>query len=165
MALQRWVDHAEPGRRTYGRPSRKAGDRQDPVLPGRIHDGWTLNILLDTSGSMASSIPRILGMIADFCEGAGVGSVRLIQCDAAVGEDRWVQPSELSSFTIRGGGGSDMRPAMEHLAREPGVRSVLVITDGEILYPDSPPPYMVLWALVDAYEFFQPEYGTMVFCD
>ena len=165
MALQRWVDQAEPGRRTYGRPSRKAGDRQDPVLPGRIHDGWTLNILLDTSGSMTGSIPKILGMIAYFCEGAGVGLVRLIQCDAAVGEDRWLQPSELSSFTIHGGGGSDMRPAMEQLAREPGVRSVLVITDGEILYPENPPPFMVLWALVDAYDLFQPEYGTVVCCD
>ena len=68
----------------YARPSRRGADRTDVVLPGRKREGWTLNIVLDTSGSMADEMPRALGAIADFCEAVGVDQVRLVQCDTAV---------------------------------------------------------------------------------
>jgi hypothetical protein len=62
MVLQQWLEAVAPGPRTYARPSRRSGDRTDVVLAGRRREGWTLHIVLDTSGSMVGEIPRVLGV-------------------------------------------------------------------------------------------------------
>src|SRR5262249_37010124 len=84
LAMQRWMDAVAPGERTYARPSRRGADRSDLVRPGRRRTGWTLHIMLDTSGSMADIIPRALGAIASFCDASGVEDVRIVQCDIEV---------------------------------------------------------------------------------
>lgn len=159
MVLQSWLEAVAPGPRTYARPSRRSGDRSDVVLPGRRREGWTLHIVLDTSGSMVSEIPRVLGLIAAFCEGVGVSQIHVLQCDTRVTHDDWVDPEALANYPIAGGGGSDMSPAMLHLAADPEVESVLVITDGDISVPAEPPPYQLLWALT-AESSFDPGYGS-----
>ena len=88
-----------PERSQLARPSRRGADRTDVVLPGRKREGWTLHIVLDTSGSMAEEIPHALGAIADFCEAMGVEQVHLIQCDTAVGSDEVVTPAEVRTGT------------------------------------------------------------------
>jgi hypothetical protein len=166
LAIQRWLDQTEPGRRSYHRASRKAGQREDIVLPGRNREGWQLNVVLDTSGSMVDQIPPVLGALATFCEAAGVGSVRVIQCDTEVSDDRRMDPSELSEFRALGGGGSNMGPALKHLAGDPETRAVLVLTDGDIDIPEAEPPFSILWALVGNpdYSEFYPTYGRIVWC-
>jgi predicted metal-dependent peptidase len=158
MALQQWLEAVAPGPRTYARPSRRGADRTDVVLAGRRREGWTLHIVLDTSGSMVSEIPRVLGLIAVFCEGVGVTQIHVLQCDTRVTHDDWVDPEELARYPIAGGGGSDMSPAMRHLAGDPEVEAVLVITDGDISCPSETPPYVVLWALTQE-SSFDPGYG------
>jgi predicted metal-dependent peptidase len=158
MVLQQWLEAVAPGPRTYARPSRRAGDRTDVVLPGHRREGWTLHIVLDTSGSMVGEIPRVLGLIAAFCEGVGVTQIHVLQCDTRVTHDDWVDPEELARYTIAGGGGSDMSPAMLHLAAAPEIESVLVITDGDITVPAEPPPFQLLWALTGD-SSFNPGYG------
>ena len=59
-ALQKWMEFVTPADRTFARPSRRGGDRTDVVLPGRNRVGWTLNIVLDTSGSMTRELPHAL---------------------------------------------------------------------------------------------------------
>ena len=86
-----------------------------------------------------------LGAIAIFCEASNVSDVRLVQCDQVVTSDRWIEPEQLAEFEISGFGYSDMSPAILHLAADPEVESVLVLTDGYIDYPEEPPPYRVLW--------------------
>jgi predicted metal-dependent peptidase len=164
MVLQQWLEAVAPGARTYARPSRRGGDRTDVVLPGRRREGWTLHIVLDTSGSMVSEIPRVLGLIASFCEGVDITQIHVLQCDTRVTHDDWVDPEELARYPIAGGGGSDMSPAMLHLAADPEVESVLVITDGDISCPAQPPPYQVLWALT-APSSFNPGYGQRLVVD
>jgi predicted metal-dependent peptidase len=61
IALHRWMDAVTPGERTYTRASRRGADRTDVVLPGRLRAGWSLSIVLDTSGSMSSHLARALG--------------------------------------------------------------------------------------------------------
>ena len=162
-ALQRWLESVAPGERTFTRPSRCGEACVDGVLPGRRREGWMLNMVLDTSGSMADDIPRALGAIADFCDAAGVDQVRLVQCDTAVTADDCVDPAQLEHFQVSGYGGSDLAPGMNHLARDPAVRSVIVITDGEIDYPLYAPPYNVLWVLSQtASAAFHPSYGRVV---
>jgi predicted metal-dependent peptidase len=163
LALQRWIESVAPGDRTFNRPSRRQPERADVVLPGRRREGWILNLVLDTSGSMTDEIPRALGTIAEFCDAVGVDQVRLVQCDAAVTSDEWLDPHELAERRIEGYGGSDLSPALWHLATDQQVRAVVVITDGEIAYPREPMPYELLWLIPARYRpAFNPPYGRVV---
>jgi predicted metal-dependent peptidase len=163
LALQHWLDAVTPGPRSFAKPSRRGADRADGViLPGRKREGWALHVVMDTSGSMLNTLPRILGLLASFCEGAGVNQVHILQCDVGVTADEWLDPAELAAYKITGFGGSDMSPGMDTLSEDPEVHAVLVLTDGYISYPAEEPPYAVLWGLVDGYSNFRPPYGTVV---
>ena len=162
LALQRWLEAATPNERTYARPSRRGADRADVVLPGRAHTGWTLSIVLDTSGSMADELAPALGAIASFCEGVGVEQVRILQCDTAVERDELIDVDRLARFAISGFGGSNLSPALERLADDPEVEAAVVLTDGAIFYPRSPMPYLVLWVLTSKNDGFRPPYGQVI---
>jgi predicted metal-dependent peptidase len=163
LALQRWIEAVAPGARTFTRPSRRQPEQDDVVLPGRRREGWILNIVLDTSGSMTDEIPRALGTLVEFCEASGVDQVRLVQCDAAVTSDEMLDPNELAERRIEGYGGSDLSPALRHLAEDQHVRAVVVITDGEIAYPPERMPYELLWLVPASYRAaFNPPYGRVV---
>jgi hypothetical protein len=163
LALQRWMDAVAPGERTYARPSRRGMGAGDVVRPGRFRHGWVLHIVLDTSGSMTEILPKALGAIGMFCEASNVSDVRLVQCDQEVTSDRWIEPEQLAEFEVSGFGYSDMSPAILHLAADPEVEAVLVLTDGYIDYPKESPPYRVLWALIGEYITpFEPVYGEVV---
>jgi predicted metal-dependent peptidase len=162
-ALQRWLDSVAPGDRTFTRASRRGAERTDIVMPGRRREGWVLNVVLDTSGSMDTEIPRALGAIADFCDASGVDEIRLLQCDADVTGDDRLSPSELTRFQVSGYGGSDLSPALERLAADPQVKAAAVITDGDIAFPEEPLPYDVLWILTPSGAMtFRPRYGRVV---
>ena len=162
VVLQRWMESVAPGERTFVRPSRRGADRSDLVLPGRRREGWMLNVIIDTSGSMADEIPRALGAIADFCDAASVDQIRLLQCDVEVTSDQLLAPEELAQFMVTGYGGSDLTPAMERLASDPQVRAAAIVTDGEVQYPPDPMPYEVLWVLPPGRSVFHPPYGRVV---
>ena len=168
--MQRWLDAVAPAGRSYAKASRRGAERDDGVvLCGRLREGWTLHIVLDTSGSMASMLPNILGVIASFCEGAGVAQAHILQCDIEVTRDEWLEPAQLSEYRIAGFGGSDMSPGLNHLAEDSEVAAVLVLTDGYISYPAQEPPYAVLWAVFrdpTGYDAnFRPPYGIVMFLD
>ena len=163
IVLQRWMESVAPGERTFVRPSRRGADRPDLVLPGRRREGWLLNVIIDTSGSMAEEIPRALGAIANFCDAVAVDQIRLLQCDVTVTSDDLLSPEELAQYTMIGYGGSDLTPAMERLAADPLVRAAAIITDGDVQVPVDPMPYEVLWVLPPGRSAaFQPSYGRLV---
>lgn len=164
LALQRWLESMAPSERSYDRPSRRGADRTDVVLPGRKREAWALHVVLDTSGSMVADIPRALGALADFCEAAGVDSVHLIQCDTDIARDEVVEPTALHHYEVQGYGGSDLTPALVRLAEDPDVSAALVLTDGEIAYPETPLPYGVLWVLPPSKSpaEFAPPYGKVI---
>ena len=139
-----WTPSPQENGRTPVLAPRHHGSRRR--APGRFRQGWVLHIILDTSGSMVDILPRALGAIAIFCEASNVSDVRLVQCDQVVTSDRWIEPEQLAEFEISGFGYSDMSPAILHLAADPEVESVLVLTDGYIDYPKEPPSSRVLWA-------------------
>jgi predicted metal-dependent peptidase len=166
VVVQRWLESVAPGERTFARPSRRGADRSDVVLPGRRRQGWMLNVILDTSGSMAEEIPRALGAIADFCDAVAVDQIRLLQCDVAITSDEQRSPTELAQYHVAGFGGSDLTPAMEMLAADPQVRAAAIITDGDIQYPADPMPYAVLWIVAPGGSVaFHPGYGRVVSMD
>ena len=106
----------------------------------------------------------ILGAIADFCDGAGVDQVRIVQCDAAVTGDETISPGDLSAYAVHGFGGSDLSPAMLMLADDPDVRTAVIITDGDIAFPAARMPYDVLWVMPRA-AAFNPPYGRVIAMD
>lgn len=148
-ALQSWFDAATPGDRSFARASRRGAWRTDVVLPGRKREGWTLHIVLDTSGSMSDSLQSALGAIDHFCQNNNVETVHILQCDVGVTADEWLEVGTLENFQAKGFGGSDMTPAMLRLAEDPEVTAVIVLTDGYIDYPEQEPPYETLWVIVD----------------
>jgi hypothetical protein len=164
LALHRWLDTVTAPRRTYTRASRRGADRTDIVLPGRCRDAQTISIVLDTSGSMTGEIAHALGSIMAFGHGANVETVRIVQCDTAVTSDEIVAIEDLASYRVAGFGGSDMTPAMEHLADDPDTSAVVVITDGGIRYPREPMPYHVLWVVYSSSgaSGFAPMYGQVI---
>lgn len=170
LALQRWMDAVAPAGRTYAKASRRGAERDDGVvLCGRKREGWTLHIVLDTSGSMEQVLPRVLGTIASFCDGAGVSEVHILQCDVEVTRDEWLEPPQLAEYKVAGFGGSNMSPALDALTRDAEVSAALVLTDGYIEYPNMEPPYSVLWGVVRApagfVTGFRPPYGEVLYFD
>lgn len=164
VALQQWLEFTQRTGKTYARPSRR-GQYRDFVRPGYQREGHTLHIVIDTSGSMSSTLGKVLGVIASFCEALRIPQIHIIQCDTGVTSDAWYAPEELDNFQIKGLGGSNMSPGMHRLAIDPQVTHALVITDGCISYPEQPMPYEVLWVLTDTFYGFSPGYGHRVLID
>lgn len=162
VALQTFLEGVSPGERTFTRPSRRGVDVPDGVLPGRKRYALMLNIILDTSASMSDDIPFALGAIADFCAATGVDDIRVVQCDTTVTSDEMLSPTELAEYEISGYGGSDLSAAMQAFAADARVTAAVIITDGDIAYPQEPLPYAVLWALPRASANFQPPYGRVI---
>lgn len=160
--LQRWLEANTPTQRSFARPSRRGFPDTQCILPGRSRTGWTLHIILDTSGSMSDSLSFCLGAIAEYCSTTGVSEVHLLQCDTQVTVDEFVDVEELRNYRIAGFGGSDLSPAMNLLDADMEVTGVIIITDGAIEFPEMPPHYDVLWALTDEYIHFQPSYGSIL---
>jgi predicted metal-dependent peptidase len=165
LALHRWLDAVTTPQRSYTRASRRGGDRTDVVLPGRTRDAQTISIVLDTSGSMTAEIAHALGSIMAFGHGANIETVRVVQCDRKVTGDEVIAIEDLATYRVAGFGGSDMTPAMEHLAGDPGTTAVVVITDGYIDYPAEPMPYHVLWVVYGSDSDFDPAYGQVIHTD
>ncbi|MEZ4773552.1 MAG: VWA-like domain-containing protein [Bacteroidia bacterium] len=164
IALQKWLEFTTRSGRTYARPSRR-GQSNEYVRAGSKREGHTLHIVVDTSGSMAEMLVKVLSTIASFCENLQIPEVHIIQCDSNVSDDSWYSPSDLLNFEVKGFWGSDMTPGMLRLSADNEVDYALVITDGEILYPQTPMPYEVLWVLTDSVDDFKPPYGTVISID
>jgi predicted metal-dependent peptidase len=162
QVLQHWLEGSAPGPRTYFRPSRRGADRTDCVLPGRKREGWTMHIVLDTSGSMLDDLPGVLGSIQFFCENAGVSDIHIIQCGDVLTADEWVPVERLAELNLIGGGGGGLSPGFERLQQDPEVSAALIITDTYEEYPQDPPPFDVLWAVVRN-DGFIPPYGAAVY--
>lgn len=168
-AMQQWLESTTQSVRTYARPSRRGTPQYNSVIAGKKREGFTLHIVLDTSGSMWEVMPKILGVIATFCDSMNIETVHVLQCDVLVTSDDWIEPFELAQYQIKGFGGSDMSAAMLQLAEDAEVERIIVITDGYVDYPVEPMPYDVLWVLTadgdSYYEGFEPSYGQVIKID
>ena len=174
--IQTWIDHSLPPVRSWAKASRRMPVQDGIFLPGRLRvtdQKHSVNIILDTSGSMAGGFSILLGMIGSFCAAGGIAEVRLLQCDTRVTSDVTIAPEELRDYEIKGYGGSDMSPAMAKLAMDESIHSVLILTDGVIDFlPESLVPYHVLWGIFPVADengnlyppqsYFNPGYGTII---
>ena len=97
---------------------------------------------------------------------AAGGPVTFMVCDAAVHDVKQVRTIAEAEALMKGGGGSDFSPAFEQLAAMPRPPSVVIAaTDGDISVPTEPPPFDVIWLLVDSDHVPTNAYGSVVKVD
>lgn len=157
---------------TYQRRSRRqaglsiGGALGAPVLPALYAPVPRVAVVLDTSGSTGE---RELG--AAMTELGGIlqtvrSEVQWCACDAAVHELLPVVSTEQAMHHVRGGGGTDFRPAFAALAALPKQKRPQVVvfaTDGQGPAPEQAPPGMeVVWLLLGDGARAPASWGTVI---
>ncbi len=121
-------------------------------------------IVIDTSMSCSGDlVRRFLEETCDVLYEAETyfkkTNIHIIQCDEKVREDRLITSREeleqyMENFTIIGSGGTDFRPAFEHVNQMIGrggfhhLKGLLYFTDGEGIYPVKRPVYDTAFVFV-----------------
>ncbi len=133
---------------SYRRPGRRR--IANVVTPGMVQPALRVGVVLDTSASMSDGQLRTaLAELDAICVRAGIGvdDRIVVTADAAVHEvPRLWRAADLP---ITGGGGTDLRPAIGHLAthrRRPHL--IVVLTDGATPWPDAPLPHQGVIAVL-----------------
>lgn len=128
---------------TWSRRNRRF---QDIYLPARheLRMGEVV-IVGDTSGSMGNAVFGQIGVeinaMVEFCKPERVRVIWADDTDCALEEI--FEPGEEVVLHPKGGGGTDMRKPLRFVERyDPAV--VVLVTDGETPWPDSPPPYPLI---------------------
>ena len=149
-ALSQFVTKTLGGDHSWSRCSRHALGR-GMYLPGKTDMKIKAALVLDTSGSYLSDLPKFLAEFKSLVESFGKYEITMVQCDAEVQDVKTYDPEtpmDFDKFNAKGGGGSDFRPAFKKL-RELGddFNCVIAFTDSYISVPTYPPPYPTLWVL------------------
>ncbi len=125
---------------SYRRPGRRR--IPDVLTPGLTRPVLRVGVVLDTSSSMAhGQLRAALAELDAICRRAGIGTDELTVITADVAVHEVPRLRRAADLPILGGGGTDLRPALAHLAahrRRPHV--VVVLTDGFTPWPRQPPP-------------------------
>lgn len=157
QVLARHVRRATERRRgyrdwTFSRPSRRQSIHGvgpgRPIMPAPFEPVVEVAVVVDTSGSMSKAeLETALAEIDGLLRSAR-NSIRVLSCDAAVhAQGRVTRASEVAKL-LKGGGGTDFRPAFDALApHRPGV--TVVVTDGYGPAPEQAPAWTdTIWLLV-----------------
>jgi len=134
-----------------------------PVLPALVAPRPKVAVVIDTSGSMGEKdLGECLRELSGILSAVG-GEVELGACDAEVHELRRVSSWRQAGSLLKGGGGTDMRPAIKALAERGRLRPDVAIfaTDGMIGDPGPAPAYRVIWCVVGEHPFACP-WGEIV---
>jgi predicted metal-dependent peptidase len=121
-------------------------------------------LVVDTSGSMGSrEIEDALTEARGILEAVGA-EVTFVACDADVHELRPVSTVRDAMRLLKGGGGTDFRPAFEALsAVKPRPEVVIFATDGYGPAPHVQPPGMnTIWLLVGGNKNPPAQWGECV---
>jgi predicted metal-dependent peptidase len=110
---------------TWTRFTRK--DPDENMLKGNKKNNKTLNVILDTSGSVGGDFEKLLSYI--FYNGI---DINLIQCDTEVKATEKVNSkAQVQKLKIKGLGGTTISPACQLVAAEYNMNPTILLTDGE----------------------------------
>lgn len=138
-----------------------------PIVPSYRAPVPRIACVVDTSGSMGvAELDAALAEISGVCETVGA-EVLFGACDAALHELKEIRDPREALALLKGGGGTDMAPAMNALSEaDPRPEIVIVLTDGYIGdgYPAEEPLYKTIWVLIgnDQAEGFGCPWGTRI---
>lgn len=134
---------------TWMRPNRRH-IADGLYLPGiYCEDHAEMAVCIDTSGSIdPHQLSRFWAELVSIVEEIGPSRVHVVACDADVHHTASYEKGQKpSSEYLGGGGGTDFRPALEHvMANFPDVSCCLYFTDLAGTFPDAPCPFPVIWA-------------------
>lgn len=156
------VDHR------YDAPSRRQSGlgygEGCPVLPRLRQPIPEVAVVFDTSGSMGEDV---LGDAARETDGIlkAVGAkVTVCVCDETVHGIGRVKSIREALAMLKGGGGTDFRPAFRELENaRPRPQVIVFFTDGYGTAPNAPPPGVrVLWVLVGAMVRTPASWGEVI---
>jgi predicted metal-dependent peptidase len=159
------------GHSTYARVSRRQAGLGFgpgcPVLPSFRATTPRVTLLVDTSGSMSQDdLARVMGEAQGIFKACNA-SLDVMVCDAAVHGSKKVRSIKEACQMLKGGGGSDFRPAFDLLStKKPRNDIVVAATDGDITVPrHAPPGINVIWLLVGGYKHKPCNWGTFIEID
>jgi len=104
-------------------------------------------VALDTSGSITQKLlAEFLAEVQALLDAGRPRKLHLLDCDASVHSAQEFLPDDRIDMHPQGGGGTDFRPVFDHVAEQNVDPAALVyLTDLEGAFPDTAPPYPVLW--------------------
>jgi predicted metal-dependent peptidase len=119
--------------------------------------------VLDTSGSMSDWIAKAATHVYSLVE--YTKSVRFLSCDSAVHSIEDIRTAEELLAAIKGGGGTDMRPAFDELrsGRDFSPDVTICVTDGEIGDPGPEPPWEHIWVCNNT--DFRSPWGKVIYVE
>ena len=147
--LRRFITQATKGDYSWMRPQR----RMLPMgyyLPSLYSEAMAqLVVAIDTSGSIDQYTLDLFGSeIVAAKNAARPEQLVNIYCDAEVNHVDTFAEFDKVEFKMHGGGGTDFRPPFEHVETESLKPACFIyLTDGYGPFPDTPPPYPVLWVM------------------
>jgi predicted metal-dependent peptidase len=112
-----------------------------------------LDVSMSTSGELVRNfLNQTYEVLTEKATWLSQVHIRIIQCDDAVREDvKITSPGELGAymqdFTLKGGGGTDFRPAFAHVRQLldekalAQLKGMIYFTDGKGTYPKVKPPW------------------------
>jgi predicted metal-dependent peptidase len=119
-------------------------------------------IVMDTSGSLYDKQTEIMSEAYAILNEARPELTVLIDCDARVHRVIELKPGDPLPTKALGGGGTDFRPAFREVkARGYQPEVMIFITDLCGTFPEEPPEYPVLWALINS-GMMTPPWGRHV---
>ena len=124
------------------------------ALPASTSDLLRLIIAVDTSGSVDdATLQMFLGEVESIMQTFGNYEIDLISADDAIREHRTYLPGERLNYHAKGRGATDFRPVFNYVARRIDYpKALLYFTDAQGVFPDTPPPYDVLWVVPETKE-------------
>lgn len=160
--LARFIHNVAKNDFNWSRPNKGLMTNFGIYMPTLHSDACgTIALILDTSGSIGqkelSEFGAELNGILDMVRPE---KIHVIYCDAAVNHTEEFTPDQYPvMLEARGGGGTDFRPAFEHINENiPDVQCAIYLTDMYGTFPDTEPDYPTMWvsnSTVDAAPFGQ----------
>ena len=148
--LAQFVTSCYGGSRRWLPPSRRHV-WQKLYMQSSRQERLTAVVAVDTSGSTTGDLPGFFAELGGLLNSFGAYEITVIQCDAAVQhveifDDMNPFPEDFK-WTPKGGGGTDFRPVFDYVETHPELDPALLIyiTDGYGTFPQSAPPYPVMW--------------------
>lgn len=140
--------HAGQLSTSYRRPGRRRIPRV--LTPAMVAPALTVGVIVDTSASMSDQqTHRALSELDAICRRAGISPDNLIAVSADITVHALPRLRNATDLPLLGGGGTDLRPAIAHLARHrrrPQI--IIVLTDGFTPWPELPPPRSTVIAVL-----------------
>ena len=155
------------GDSTWAKPNRR-WLQHDMYLPSQISESiGSICVAIDTSGSISGeAITKALSELVSICENTTPEKIDLLYWDTAVAAHEQYREENYSGMMTstkpKGGGGSSSLCVFDYVVEnklEP--QCIILITDGYIEFPQTPPTHPTIWVMVDN-KHTQPPFGSVI---